>query len=361
MDPTQAGGDMGGLEDLFEAEPDTGNSEGQNVGQNQSQQQEPQLDENGEPIVEVVIDENNGVAEEVELELDENGEPIVKVDPNAPVVLEVPDDHEVKLTIDGKEVAMTFGDLKAGAQKYEAANKRFEEAAQIRKEYTDKSQTLVQREQQLGQVLEHYIRESSTLMQSQQPDWAKLIAEEPQRYLVERHNWELKQQQLAQAAQIQANLQRQQAEQNAVSARQRAEEAKQQLVAAIPDWRDPQKLAAGAKQIDEYLATQGIPPEMVAQIDTAGVVLIARKAMLYDQAIAKQQAARRQGGARPVGQQQQTPVGQQRQQPQVRVERPGAARSVAQTAASQQNLAKANVQKRFDANPSVDTLAGFFE
>ena len=299
-----------------------------------------------------------------DLQLDLTGDDTqVEVDPNAQQQAElvIPDDHKVKLTVDGKEVEYSFGDLKASAQKFEGANRRFEEAAAIRKEYTEKAQGLSTREQQLGQVLEYYIGQSNAMMQASQPDWAKLLAEDPQEYLVQRHNWEQKEIQLRQAQQVQANLQRQQAEQSAALAQTRAAEERVKLVAAIPDWADPNKAAEGARQIDGYLASQGVTPEMRAQIDTAGVLLIARKAMLYDQAIAKQQAARKAGASAAAAAQQQTQQRQQQvRQTQGRVERPGAA-SPAQTAASRQNLSKANAAKAFNANPSIDTLAGLFE
>jgi len=310
------------------------------------------------------IDPNGHAVEaDPDLELDLSGDGTQNADPNAEQTsteLVIPDDHKVKLTVDGKEVEYSFGDLKAGAQKYEAANRRFEEAANIRKEYTEKSQGLGMREQQLGQVLEYYIQQSTALMQSQEPNWSKLIAEDPQQYLVEKHNWEQKQLQVMQANQVRENLQRQQAEQNAALAKTRAEEERVKLVSAIPDWANPTKAAEGARQIDSYLASQGVTPEMRAQIDTAGVLLIARKAMLYDQAIAKQQAARRTGVSATAAAQQQAAQQSQQRQIQGRVERPGAA-SQAQTAASRQNLAKANAAKAFNANPSVDTLAGLFE
>lgn len=309
--------------------------------------------------LEVVVDENGDPM--VEVELDENGDEII-VDPNdtAGVELVVPDDHKIKLTVDGKEVEMSFGELKSGAQKYEAANKRFEEAAAIRKEYTEKTQGIQTREQQLGQVLQFYIEQSQQFM-AKEPNWTELLQNDPQKYLVEKHNWDQRQLAVAQARQVQVNVQRQQAEQQTASTNQRLTEAKQKLLTTIPEWSDPEKAADGALAIDKYLHDQGIPQEMRKAIDSAEVLLVARKAMLYDQAVA---AAKARKGAKPVvttGQQQ--PAQGQRQvqrQQQGRVERPGAA-TAAQTQASRQNLVRANAAKAFTANPTVDTLAGFFE
>lgn len=352
---TQSGADVVALEDLFVDPADNlgnGNVEQTNGASGNEGQHQVEIDpETGEPA-------NLEVDDDLELELDPNA----GHDPNAAVELVIPDDHKIKLTIDGQEVEYAFSDLKAAAQKAEGANKKFEEAAAIRKEYTEKAQQLPIREQQLGQVLDYYIKASQEFMQAQQPDWAKLLTEDPQKYLQERHNWEIRQNQLNQAAQVRANLQAQQARDAEASAKQRAIEARSELVKAIPEWSDPQKLAAGAQQIDQYLAQSGIPVEMRTAIDSANVLLIARKAMLYDQAIAKQKQARMVGGARGQQSSQQvaTQQGQQRRQTGGRVERPGAGNAV-QTAASRANLSKANAAKAFNANPSVDTLASFFE
>lgn len=354
-DATQGtGAEMVDIASFFEGEPDDGN-------QPQDQNIDPSGTQQTQQEVEVEIDPETGEPLAVSAEVDPGNELDLNVDPNAvnePTgELVVPDDHIVKLTVDGKEVERSFADLVAGAQKYEAANKRFEEAAAIRKEYTDKSQNLVTREGQLGEVLKYYIEQTQQFIQASQPNWEKLLNENPQEYLIVKHNWDRKQAELQQAQIVQQNLQRQQAERDAAAASQRVEEARAKLTSAIPEWADPRKAAEGAAAVDKYLEAQGLPVHMRSQIDTAEVLLIARKAMLYDQAIAKQKAARLAGGSQAAGQQvRQTQVRQQG-----RVERPGAARSPAQTAASQANLAKANAQKAFAQNPSVDSLSSFFE
>lgn len=351
------GADVADLESMFAAEPDEFPASGE---QTQNQQADTQT-QHADEAVEFDADGNPLVAatpgEDENIQLDENGEPIVDENANQNGELVIPDDHKIVLTIDGKEQEFTFGDLKASAQKFEGANRKFEEAAAIRKEYTEKAQNLGVREGQLGQVLQYYIDQSQQFMQANQPDWAKLIAENPQEYLVQRHNWEKKQADLAQAHQVQLNLQRQQAEQAAASQAVRVQEAMTEVVKAIPEWSDPQKRAAGAQAIGRYLESQGIPAQMQAQIDSAPVLLIARKAMLYDQAVANAKAKRTNGG----GVRTTAPAAQtQANRPQGRVERPGAG-TPAQTAARQQNLSKANAAKAFSQNPSVDTLANFFE
>lgn len=322
-----------------------GTPELENGGQaaTSTQNDEVELDENGDPIVHETEE-----VPELEVELDEDGNPVEK-----PAAVELKDDTKLTLTIDGKPVEYTLGALKANAQKYEAANKRFEEAAQIRKDAESKLAVLPEREKQLGQVLEYYIGQAQTFLQAEQPDWAKLLEEDPHGYLKERQKWETKQAELNQAKNIQTELQRRNAEAQAASQAQRAAEEKEKLFTALPEWKDPVKAAEGAKAVDAYLEQQGLAPEMRAQIDTATVFLIARKAMLYDAAVAKQAAARAAGTNR-----QAKPAGSGQQQTQV--VRPSAGKVVAPQARTATAQKRAAATKAFNSAPSVDTLAGLF-
>lgn len=239
---------------------------------------------------------------------------------------------------DGKTITKTQSELIAEASKYHGANRKFEEAAAIRKDAEAKLAQVPEREKQLGTVLEHYIRESQALMASQQPNWDALAAQNPNEYVRVRHQWEQRQAQLHEAMQVKQTLEQRNAEQQAASLQGRLTEATQKIVEAIPEWKDPAKAAEGAQAVGKYLETQGIPAEMQAQMDTAEVFLIARKAMLYDQAKAKQKAV--QQGVRPAP----------------RTERPGASQ-----VPNRNQMAKANAGKAFKAAPSVNTLAAFFE
>ncbi|WP_321944546.1 response regulator receiver protein [Burkholderia cenocepacia] len=240
---------------------------------------------------------------------------------------------------DGQKVSKKLSELIADASKYHGANRKFEEAAAIRKDAEQKLAQMPEREKQLGTVLEHYIRAHESLMAEQQPNWERLLAENPTEYVRVRHMWEARQRQVLEARQVQQVLAQRNAEAEAASKRRRLDEAHTKLVQANPTWADPKKAEEGARAIDQYLESHGIAANVRANIDSAEVLLIAQKAMLYDQALARQKAAQ-QGGNRPVP----------------RVARPGPART---TTRSQQ--ARANAEKAFAANPSEKTLASFFE
>ncbi|KVL90957.1 hypothetical protein [Burkholderia stagnalis] len=240
---------------------------------------------------------------------------------------------------DGQKVSKKLSELIADASKYHGANRKFEEAAAIRKDAEQKLAQLPEREKQLGTVLEHYIRAHEALMAEQQPNWERLLTENPTEYVRARHAWEDRQRQMLEARQVQQVLAQRNAEAETASKQRRLDEAHTKLVQANPTWADPKKAEEGARAIDSYLESQGIPENLRATIDSASVLLIAQKAMLYDQAIARRRAAQ-QGGNQPVP----------------RVARPGPARTTTRT-----QQARANAEKAFAANPSERTLAAFFE
>ncbi len=240
---------------------------------------------------------------------------------------------------DGKTITKKQSELIAEASKYHGAEKKFAEAAAIRKDAEAKLSQVPEREKQLGVVLEHYIREHQAFLVAQQPNWEALLAQDPAQYVRVRHEWEQRQQQLAQAQQVQATLNKRNADAEAANLHGRLEQAKAKIIEAIPEWTDPAKATEGAQAVATYLESQGISKEMVAQMDTAEVFLIARKAMMFDQAVARQKAARE--GVK------QAP----------RVERPG----TRQQAPNRNQQARANATKTFNADPSVKNLAALLE
>jgi len=309
---------------------------------------------NEDEEVVLVNEDGERVNEDGEL-IDEDGNVIDAPPPvDASGKVSIPDDAKVVLKIDGKDVEKTYGEIVANAQKYEGAEKRFQEADAIRKDAEAKLAVLPQREQQLNQVLEYYIAQSQQYLMKE-PDWNKLLEENPTEYVRTRHAWDLRIAEQRQAEAIKAELAKKQSEAEAASRQQRLVSEQNSLLDAIPEWKDPQKAKDGSAKVMKYILDTGIPQEMLADIDHHQVIVIARKAMLYDEAIAKQKAARANGGRAPNQQVQQ----QTQQRRVVRVERPGAGTAVA-TVEARNNAQKANRTKAFKSAPSVDTLAGLF-
>ena len=73
------------------------------------------------------------------------------------------------------------------------------------------------------------------------------------------------------------------------------------LLDKIPSWRDPAKFQAGAKEVAEYLAREGVPQDRIDSLTDAVAVSIAYKAAQYDKLVkAKSEKVKQLRTAQPV-------------------------------------------------------------
>jgi hypothetical protein len=202
---------------------------------------------------------------------------------------EATDEEKYTIKVDGEERQLTKAELIAEAQKSAAANKRFEEAAALRKQAEAERAPLQQERAQLKQVLDTFVPQMQALMQAEQPNWEHLIANDPQEYLRQRHVFEARAAQLQQAQAAQAYLAQQQEAERAQQMKTRIDEETRLLRDAIPEWKDDAKFADGAKSLVEYLKGQKFDDAELNGINDHRLLLVADKARKYDE-LMKQQA-----------------------------------------------------------------------
>lgn len=202
------------------------------------------------------------------------------------------DDPVVTIKVDGKDVEVKLSELKRGYQKDAAANQRFEQAAELRKQADAESQRARAERQQYGQGLQQ-VRSllEGQLQQQQQIDWDALKQADPVEFV----------NQVRLAQERQANYQRVLAEQGQLQAVQQAEDLDAQrarlheqhdvLLEKVPEWKDATKAKAERAQLKEYLKSQGFDEQSVSNIADARAVVMARKAMLYDHLMQKASVA----------------------------------------------------------------------
>jgi hypothetical protein len=155
------------------------------------------------------------------------------------------------------------------------------ETEKAREERTKYAQGL----QQAHTLLQAQLQEQSRI------DWHQLRETDPNEFLKQWHLY----------SERQANMQKVLAEQQQLSAREEAEQAEQikafvkeqqeQLIAKLPEWKDQAKAKAETAAIREYLKTQGLEAAQIDNITDHRVVVLSRKAMLYDQMMSKASAA----------------------------------------------------------------------
>ena len=227
-------------------------------------------------------------ATEEEKKQAQEAEPVSEVEASEPEMVEV--------DIDGFKVSLP----KEKAEKLEAERlmqadytRKTMAAADERKAATAEAQKAIAERTQYSQNLQRMQAQLEGALQEQSKavNWEQLLQTDPVEYL--------KQQHLAQSRQ--AALQQNYAEQQRVNAQIQAEretahgrhlqQQQEALLAKLPEWKDEAKAKADKTAIREYLSSQGFEADEVSQVADARSVLLARKAMLYDQMVSKAQAA----------------------------------------------------------------------
>ena len=209
-----------------------------------------------------------------------------------------PEPETFTVKIDGKEVAVSRDELIAGYQATKAAQKRFDEAAEMRKSAEAQHAAAIEQRQEIAQVRDAYLRElkewESQYAGVREPDWNALAAQarETGDYgeLMEKQlAWRQVEADRAKLSQKRQELQtqtqaeeRQAQEQAAKQHREFVQAEQQRLLERLPMWKDPEKFAADRAEL-RRLATQhyNIPDEELNQIVRADHVLILRDAIAW--------------------------------------------------------------------------------
>lgn len=234
-----------------------------------------------------------------------NAEPAQKAESDTPVKFTVKiDGKDVELT--PEEVAEAYkGQLRQAdytrktteaAEQRKAAEAKAAQAeaelTQARQERTAYAHNL----QLLGQRLQGVMQEQAQI------DWQRLSVENPAEYVKQRHLFDQRQAQLAQIQGEQARIaQLHQAEQERAAKESQQAQAKareafrkeqqDKLLAKFPHWSDAAKAQAEKTSIAQYLAQEGYAPEEIDGVEDHRAVVLAQKAMKYDQLMAKAKVA----------------------------------------------------------------------
>jgi hypothetical protein len=215
-------------------------------------------------------------------------------DPEA--VEEPTDDQEtVTIEVDGKAVELKKSELadyyKNGLRQADYTRKTMEAAEQRKAAEAEASKAREERQKYAQGLQQAQAMLQAQLQEQSQIDWNKLLETDPVEYL--------KQQHLANGRQ--AKLQEIQREQQELHSKHQAEQAAQmkaflrtqqeELLAKLPEWKDPAKAKTEQAAIVDYLKSQGLEEAQINNIADHRVVLLSRKAMLYDQMMSKASAA----------------------------------------------------------------------
>lgn len=240
---------------------------------------EPQQEVAQEAVEEAVEAEQPEAIQEPEQEQEEGADEAEEAEEEEP--------QKFTIKVDGKEIEVTLDELKNGYQRQSDYTRKTQEAAELRKQAdAERAQANQEREKYFSGLQRVQVQLEAALGEQGRIDWDKLIEADP----VEA----LRQQTLLQRRQ--AAYQQNLAEQRVLMEQYQAEQAqaqasylseqRDQLLAKLPDWKDETKAAAEKGAISKFLQEQGFSDDDVSAVTDHRHVLIARKAMLYDQLMA---------------------------------------------------------------------------
>ena len=250
-----------------------------------------------EPSQEVEREEQ-GAAAEPEAQANEDAEPVAEEDAQ-------PDDgsDEVTIEVDGKTVTLKKSELadayKNGLRQSDYTKKTMEVAEQRRAAEAEVAQARAEREAYAVNLSKMAAQLEGVLEQQASINWQELLESDPVEYLRQQNLYEQRQAAYQKTQQAQAQLMEiAKAEQAQVHAMTLAQQ-QEVLLAKLPEWRDESKAKAEKAAIAGYLREQGFEAAAIQNINDHRAVLMARKAMLYDQMVGKANAAAKKVAAVP--------------------------------------------------------------
>lgn len=206
------------------------------------------------------------------------------------------DDGSVTMEIDGQPVTLTreqIADAIKASKTASAATERATQEATEAKRQADaeKAQARAQRDQYAQKLATDTAAEQRILEDGAKQLTQDLLDADPVAYLkLERELRERYQALQGQQAELQKlGAERQQEQEQAARAYKQEQHAL--LLAAIPEWNDPAKAKAEATELQQFLTAQKFSPQEIGQLGDHRLLLLARKAMQFDQLTTKAKAA----------------------------------------------------------------------
>lgn len=245
---------------------------------------ESQSDDDEE--IEESEDDGDGVEEDEDGESDDDGEEEEEDDGDEDVDEDEeeerkpqPKTFEVKVA--GKVEKVTLDELKLGYSRTSDYQRKTQalaeerkalgqEQAAVRAERAEYTERLVALEEALEAAL------------PAEPDWDALREEDPQAYAVEFANYQRKQKQIEKVA-----AERRKAEEKLLEDAQKEyvqtlREQSVELLKQIPEWSDKEKMTTERTKLTAYAESLGFSREQLATITDARLIVMLRKAMLFD-------------------------------------------------------------------------------
>jgi len=266
-------------------------AQGDNLSDAVDQITEPSDDDQSEEVEAAAESEDDVEASDEDYDDDQ-------IDDEDLVEAEAEDTNLIPIKVDGKEEMWTLDQLKQSAAGQAAINKRFQEAAEARKQIEQANAALAQQQQQLVQL---YQQAQQGGLQAPNPPSRELFESDPIGYMEEKLKYDEAKatydQNLYQMQQMQQRTAQQQQQAHQSYLQEQAEILKQH----IPEIADPEKGEKLKGDLMQVGMEYGFTAEEMAQVSDARYVRALNDARKYRALVAKRKDAQQKGEkARPV-------------------------------------------------------------
>jgi len=251
------------------------------------------MDEIDQSVPEVEVNDRMlkflGGDEEEEKEVEDPDEEEVETESEEVAAAE-PEEEFIDLVVNGEQVKKTKSEVSELAQKGLDYTQKTQQLAEQRRQAQAEINAKAEEFKMREAVIEHLAEAKSLetqLKQYQGVDWNALVDSDPiQAMKLDRQYRELQSAYSQKVNDIQAAQQNISAQQQHFT-QELLQREKQSMIEAIPDWKDAEKSKSERAEIKASLQKAGFTPEEIENLSDHRSVVIARKAMLYDQMMSK--------------------------------------------------------------------------
>lgn len=207
----------------------------------------------------------------------------------------------VTVLVNGVETEVPLSEVIAAYQgdagKQQQTTDQTEQRQQPQPEQLAISQERAQISDQLNQATALL---TAQLQQYQNMDWNALLEQDPQSYLRARHDYDSTLANLQMVQQQRGQLDQLIAQDQEAELQQQFKRETEALAKAFPQWSDPNVAKAEKAAIREYLAKSGFRDDEISQAGDHRAIVLANKARLYDELMAKGATAVQKAKATPL-------------------------------------------------------------
>lgn len=208
------------------------------------------------------------------------------------------DTNLIPVKVDGNDEMWTLDQLKQSAAGQAAINKRFQEAAQARKQIEQQAAVLAQQQQQVVQL---YQQAQNGSVQAPVPPSRELFESDPIGYMEEKLKYDESKAQYDQRVYQVQQMQQQQSQQQAQAHQSYLQEQAEILKQHIPEIADPERGAKLKNDLMQVGIDYGFSADEMSSVTDSRYIRALNDARKYRELVAKRKSTQQKGEkARPV-------------------------------------------------------------